>query len=136
MNVKLLFIFLIVLGISEVSFGNTLQKKGHERTEIRIDSKQCSHRTKRSIFVPPLRAFFTSSLLSIEQAPSLNQLSYVLTVKDASTDDTILVQSAVGNADISIDGLPSGKYTLEIEMDELSLSGDFVIDDYSFGMEE
>lgn len=136
MNVKLLFIFLIVLGISEVSFGNVLQNRSHDRRGIILSSPKYNERKHRSIFVPPLRAFFTSSLLSIEQAPSLNQLSYVLTVKDASTDDTILVQSAVGNADISIDGLPSGKYTLEIEMDELSLSGDFVIDDYSFGMEE
>lgn len=136
MNVKLLFIFLIVLGISEVSFGGVLQRKNHDRRGIILSSPKHTERKYRSVFILPFRAFFTSSLLSVEQDSSVNSLSYVLTVKDASTDDTILIQSAVGNTEISIDGLPSGEYKLEVEMDGLLLCGNFVIDDYSFGIEE
>lgn len=135
MNAKLLMIVFILLGISEVSHGNS---PGDSADYIRKEIKLSHHKPQknRSVFIAPFRVFFDSSSLRIEEVPSCNSQSYVVTIKDASTNEPILIQSAFGDTVISIEGLPFGEYTLEIEMGELLLNGKFVVGNYFPEIEE
>ena len=133
MNVKLLFVFLSLLCISDIALGNI---QSQNRRCKSIELKHDSHKKHRSVFISPFQAFSDGYSLSIEQDSSLRLISYTATIKDANTGESMFVQSAVGSAAFNLVGLLPGEYELEIETETMTLYGFFTIDDCSFEVEE